>query len=109
MSMLALDHTVLVRQAEVVARRRHAVMCAQRLVALGQVLRRIPLEIAERRRETVAAVLARCAAERPQGILQALGQGHEALAAQHHLGMLPAGERQPEVIEPMVAAARRRW
>ena len=47
-------------------------------------------------------MLPRHAAERPQRILQALGQRHEALAAEHDMGMLEARERQPEVIEPML-------
>src|SRR5215471_19674326 len=38
----------------------------------------------------------------PQGILQALGQGHETLPAQHHAGIRPARERQAEVVEPMI-------
>jgi hypothetical protein len=46
-------------------------------------------------------VLQRYAAERPKRILQALGQHHEALAAEHDMGMLEARECQPEVIEPM--------
>ena len=77
-------------------------MGTQRLVARGQIRPRLLLEIAERRREAVAAVFLRYAAESPQGVLQTLGQSDEALAAQHHLGMLPAGERQTEVIEPVI-------
>src|SRR4051812_37740614 len=41
------------------------------------------------------------AAERPQCILQALGQCDEALAAEDNMGMLEARESQSEVIEPM--------
>ncbi|NYG45250.1 hypothetical protein GGD67_002708 [Bradyrhizobium sp. IAR9] len=44
----------------------------------------------------------RQAAERPQGVLQALGQSDEAFAAEHDMGMLEAGERQPEVTEPVI-------
>ena len=47
-------------------------------------------------------MLARRAAERPQRVLQALGQRHEALAAEHDMGMLEAGEGQAEVIEPVI-------
>lgn len=47
-------------------------------------------------------MLQRRATESPQGVLQALGQGHKTLAAQHHVGLFPAGECQAEVIEPMV-------
>lgn len=39
------------------------------------------------------------AASLPQRVLQALGQGREALAAFDHLGMLPAGEGQHEVVQ----------
>src|SRR5260370_16370404 len=42
------------------------------------------------------------AAERPQRILQPLGQCHEALTAEHDMGMLPAREGQTEVIEPVI-------
>ena len=41
------------------------------------------------------------AAERPQRILQALGQRAAALAAERNMGMLEARECQSEVIEPM--------
>ena len=41
------------------------------------------------------------AAERPQRILQTLGQRHEALAAEDNMGMLETRECQSEVIEPM--------
>ena len=44
----------------------------------------------------------RHAAERPQRILQTFGQRHEALAAEHDMGMLEARERQPEVVEPVL-------
>ncbi len=40
-------------------------------------------------------------ADRSQRGLQSDGQRGEAFAAQHHLGKLPAGECQTEVIEPM--------
>ena len=77
-------------------------MGAQRLVAPGQILARVAVEIAEGGREAVAAMLLRRAAERPQRVLQTLGQCHEALAAEHDMGMLEAGEGQPEVIEPVI-------
>ena len=57
---------------------------ATRLVAPG-----IVIEIAERGRQTVGAVLNRHTAERPKGVLQADGKRGETLAAQHRLGMLP--------------------
>src|SRR6266571_1682238 len=102
MPMGALDRAVLVCDASIVARRRHAVMDAQLLVAPGEVLLCITIEIAERRRQAVAAVLFRHAAQRPQRVLQAFRERHEALAAEHDMGMLEARERQPEVIEPMI-------
>src|SRR5581483_1995226 len=42
------------------------------------------------------------ATERPQRVLQALGQRHEALASEHNVSMLEAGEREAEVIETMI-------
>lgn len=46
---------------------------------------RIGRQIAERRGQTVATMFPRRAAERPQGGLQALGQGDEAFAAEHDI------------------------
>jgi hypothetical protein len=60
------------------------------LVAPGEVLLCLTIEIAERRRQTVAAVLFRHAAQRPQCVLQAFRQRHEALAAEHDMGMREA-------------------
>jgi len=71
------------------------------LVAERQILLGVGIEIAEGGRQAIAAMLLRNAAERPQRILQALGQRDEALAAEHNMGMLEARECQPEVIEPM--------
>ena len=100
-AVLAFDGAVLVCDARIVARRCHAVMLAQRLVAAGLVGGGIPVEVAERGREAVGAMFDRRAAERPQRVLQATGQGGEALAAQHRLGVLPAGIGQDEVIQPV--------
>jgi hypothetical protein len=105
--MGALDRAILVGDATIVARRRHAVMGAQFLVAPGEVLLRNAVDIAECRRQAVAAVLFRHAAERPQGILQAFGERDKTLAAEHHMGMLEARECQSEVIEPMIKALTR--
>ena len=102
MAMGAFDRAVLMRDADIVARRHHAVMVHQRGVALGDIVARIGGKIAERRREAVAAMLLRRAAERPQGVLQTLGQGGEALSAEHDMGVLETGEDQSEVIEPVV-------
>jgi hypothetical protein len=56
-------------------------MGAQLLIAPGEVFLCIPVEVAERRRQAVAAVLFRHAAQRPQRVLQPFGERHEALAA----------------------------
>src|SRR6266852_4749293 len=97
--MRTLDRTVLVRDTRIVARRRHAVMGAQLLVAPGQVLLGIPMEVAERRRQAVAAMLAWHTAQRPQRALKAFRERHKTFAAEYHMGMLKTGERQPEVIK----------
>jgi hypothetical protein len=89
--MGTLDRAVLVRDATIVARRRHAVMGAQLLIAPGEVLLGITIEVAERRRQAVAAVLFRHAAQRPQRVLQAFRQRHEALAAEHNMSAARAG------------------
>lgn len=47
-------------------------------------------------------MVSRHTAERPERILQPLGQGHVALAAQHHMRMLETGIGQTEVIEPVI-------
>ena len=80
----------------------HIVVAHEALVALCQVLLGIAVEVAERRRQAVAAVLQWNPAERPQGILQALGQRREALAAKHDMGMRKAREGEAEVIQAML-------
>jgi hypothetical protein len=65
MAVRALDRTVLVRYASIVAGRLHAVMATQRLVAPGLILPRVGVEIAEGSRQAVAAMLQRSLAERP--------------------------------------------
>jgi hypothetical protein len=102
MSVLTFDGAVLVRHPGVVAGRYHLVVRAQRLIATGLVEPGIVIEIAERGRETVGAVLDRHAAERPKGVLQADGERGETLAPQHRLGMLPSRVGQHEVIQPMI-------
>jgi len=47
-------------------------------------------------------MLPRRPAERPQGILQAFGQGDEALATEHDMGVLKPGIGEPEVVEAMI-------
>ena len=97
-----LDGAVLVGDAGVVAGRAHAVMGAERLVAAGLVLGGVAAEVAEGGGEAVGAVLPGRATERPEGILQPLGEGGEALAAEHHADVLPAGEGEAEVVEPVL-------
>jgi hypothetical protein len=101
MTVGGLDRAVLVGDAAVVAAGGHAVVIAERGVADGPVLFDLRCEVAERRRETVAAVLARCAAEGPERVLQPGRQRHEALAAEHDMGMLKAAEGEAEVVEPV--------
>jgi len=102
MSVLAFHGAVLVRDAGVVAGRRHAVMGAESLVTAGLVEAGVVIEIAERGGEAVKAVFARHAAQAPQGVLQSDRQRGVALAAQHRLGMLPGGVGQHEVIQPVI-------
>ena len=97
----AFDRAVLVGDARIVARRCHPVVRTQRLVALGLIHFSVTVEVAERRRQTVGSVLLGNATQRPQRILQAFGKRHETLAAEHHMRMREAGEREAEVIEPM--------
>src|SRR5262245_26673695 len=102
MAVRTFDRAVLVRQTPIVAGRLHAVMGAQRLVAPRLILTCVGVEIAEGSRETVAAMLQRRPAERPQRVLQTLREGHNALTAEHDMSMLPAREGQAEVIEPVI-------
>ncbi len=71
-------------------------------MAPRQILDDIALEVAKRHRQTVAAMFRRRAAQGPQRVLQPLGEGDEALAAQHDLGVLPAGEGKADVVEPVI-------
>ena len=102
MAMAAFDRSVLVGNALVVACRRHAIMGAQFLVASCQVLPRIGTEIAESRRQAVAAVVERRPAKGPERVLQPFGQGDEALAAENNVGVFEAGPGKPEVVEQMI-------
>jgi hypothetical protein len=88
--------------AAVVAGRLHAVVGAQGVIAHGQIVPGRLVQVAERRRQAVAAMLAGRAAGRPQGVLQTLRQGDIALPTQDHVGMLEARVDQAEVIEPVI-------
>ena len=46
-------------------------------------------------------MLPRHPAKQPQGVLQPLGEGHEALAAEDDVGVLEARVGEPEVVEPV--------
>src|SRR3546814_5807888 len=70
------------------------------------ILARRCTQIPERRRQTVAAMLARRAAQRPQGILQPLRQRDITLAAQDHMGMRSEERR---VGKECVRTCRSRW
>ena len=79
-------------------------MGAKILVPPGQIVPRVAVEIAERGRQAVGPMLPRCPTERPQGILQPVGQGDEALATEHDGGVFKPAIGQPEVIEAMSSA-----
>jgi len=78
MTVGAFDRAVLVRDALIVAGRRHAVVGEQILTAEREIGLCIGIEVAEGGRQAVAAVIAWCAANRPQGILKPFGQRDEA-------------------------------
>src|ERR1700684_1439619 len=94
MAVRTLDGTILVRDTQIVAGGRHAVMAHQLLIAQRQVFLGVALQVAECRRETVAAMLAWRATEPPQRVLQPLRQCHIALAANASTGSAPQGQAQ---------------
>src|SRR5262245_7964082 len=102
MAVRTLDRTVLMRDAAVVAGWFHAVVAHELLIAAGEVLLLVAGQVAEGRREAVAAVLFGHGAERPQRVLQALGEGNEALPAEDDVSVLPAAIGQAEVIEQVI-------
>jgi hypothetical protein len=102
MAVGTFDGAVLVRDALVVAGRRHAVMSAQFVIAAGEIGFCISIKIAEGGRQAVAAMIERRTTERPQGVLQTLGQSDEAFAAKDDMGVLEARPDEPEMIEQMV-------
>src|SRR5215475_5203230 len=102
MAVRTLDGAILVCDTQIVARRCHAVVTHELLIALRQVFRSVAIHVAECRRETIAAMLAWYAAEAPQRVLQSLRQRHIALASKHHMRMFKAREGKPEVVEPML-------
>src|SRR3979411_2350892 len=98
MSMRTLDGAILVRNTAVVPGRCHIVVTHQRLIAQRQIFLSVAVQVAECRRETIAAMLARRSSKYPQRILQPLGQRDKALATKHDVGMLEAREGEPEVV-----------
>ena len=86
----------------IVAGRRHPIMGAQVLVSGGQIL----LRLRSRLRKAADRLSVRCSRGAPpsdhRAFCSPLGQGDEALAAEHDMGVLEAGIGEPEVIEPMI-------
>src|SRR3546814_2890286 len=103
MPVRALDRAIFMRNTAVIAGRLHPVMATQRVISVRQILARRCIQIPERRRQTVAAMLARRAAQRPQGIPQPLRQRDITLAAQAQMGMLEARTGEPEVVQTVNA------
>jgi hypothetical protein len=102
MAVRTFDPAILMGHPAVVAGRLHPVMGAQCVIAPSQIFTRIVVQVAERGREAVAAMLERRATQRPQRILQSFGQRDIAFAAEDHVGMLEARVGKPEVIEPVI-------
>src|ERR1700693_2289117 len=98
MSVRTFDGAILVCDTPVVAGRYHVVMAHEPLVATRQILLSGAVQVAEFRRAASAPMFARRTAERPQCILQTLGQCDKALAAEHDVSMLEARERQPKMV-----------
>ena len=93
---------ILMRYAAVIATRRHAVVCTQGIITVGEIVASLTLEIMEGGGQAVGPMFAGRAPECPQRILQALGDGDEALTAEHHVGVAETGIRQPKVIQPVI-------
>ena len=96
--MRTLNRAILMRNAKVVPGRCHNVVTHQLLIAQRQILLSVAVQVAECRRETIAAMLARRSPQYPQRILQTLGQRDKALATEHGVGVLEAREGEPEVV-----------
>ncbi len=102
MAVGAFNSAILMGDTAIVARRLHRIMFAQRVISPRQIRPRVCIEIAECCREAVTAMQTWGAAQRPQRILQAFGQGDIALAAEDDMGVLEARPDQPEMIEKML-------
>lgn len=101
------DRAILMGDASIVAGRPHAVVGTKGLVSLRQIVPCIAIEIAECGRQAVGPMLPRRPTERPESILQAFGQGNEALAAEHDVDVLEPAIGQTEVIETMIQRCAR--
>lgn len=102
MAMGAFDRAVLMRDAFVVTRRRHSIMGAKLIVSVGEIDLGIGVEVAECRRQAIAAMIKRRTAHRPQGILKPFGQRDKAFPAENDMGMFEARPDKPEVIEQVI-------
>jgi hypothetical protein len=71
-------------------------------IAFGQILPGIGRQIAEGRRQAVAAMVKRRAAKEPESVLQPFGQRHEAFATEDDVGVFEAGIGEPEVIKQVI-------
>ncbi len=100
--MGAFDRAVLMRDAFVVARRRHSIMGAKLVVTAREINLGIGVEVAECRRQAVAPMIERRTAHGPQGILKPFGQRDKALPAENDMGMFEARPDKPEVIKQVI-------
>jgi len=76
-------------------------MGAQGLVTFRQILHRHRVEIAESG-DRLSLRCSRGPSQRPQGILQALGQGDVALAAQHDMNMFEPAIGQTKMVKQVI-------
>jgi hypothetical protein len=88
--VLEFNRPVLVGLTAVVAAGVRAVVADDCVVAFGDVLALIGGQVAESGREAVGPVVLRRAAQRPQGLLQVLGQRREAFPTKNHTHMFQA-------------------
>jgi hypothetical protein len=87
MPVLGFNRPVLVGFPAIVTAGIHAVMADEGIISLGDVLALIGGQVAECGREAVGAVVLRHAAQRPEGLLQVLGQRREAFPTEDHADM----------------------
>jgi hypothetical protein len=98
----ALDRTVLVGYAAVVAAGDHTQMGAELAVTTRVVTGIGAITVAVTGAEAVGAVLSRHPAAKRQGVLQGFSQSNKALAAVDHFHMAPTGVRQAEMKQPVL-------